>query len=979
MNVASVSSPIYDPDPSNNMSPPVENPVAPAADLAISKQASNQILHTDELLTYTLQVTNNGPDSADDVVVSDTLPAGSAFVSASTGCLPTGGVVLCNLGHVDVGAIVTVQIVIRATQPGLLLNVAGVSSPVYDPDPSNNTSPPVANRVYPSADLAITKSGLPNPTHNNQPVTYTLVITNNGPDTAEDVVLSDTLPVGCAFVSASSGCGESGGGVTCNLGSLASQSVTRVEIVVLPTATGTLVNVADVSASTFDPDHTNNTTPPVRTQVLPTAGVTITKLSSVNPLYVGEQVLYTLVVNNAGPDAATSVAVTDVVPPELVVDTVQASQGTASVDGSTVTAHLGDMNSGTVAVVSIYATAVAVNPAMTNTAVVDAETYNPTPDDRRSSVTIAVLPSADLAMSKFASMSPAYVGESLLYTLVVNNGGPTTATAAVVTDVIPAGLTIDSVMSSQGTVSVDGSTVTASLGDMSAGTVAVVSIYATPTATSPVLTNSATVGSPTHDPNPENNTDSVTISVLRRTAQLSITKTASPSPAFIGSPVAYTIRVANAGPDTATSAIMTDTLPAEVTFISANSSQGTVSEAGGIVTAALGDIASGGFATVTILATPNDLGVAVNTASVVADQYNPEPDGATVTIETELLPSANLNIQKLASMNPAYVGQSLLYSLVVNNPGPTTATGVAVTDVIPDEMQVTSVQSSRGSVSVDGSTVTAELGDMAVGTVAVVSIFATPTTPTAALTNTAIVGASTHDPDPSDNESSITIAVAPSADLNITKMASVHPAYVGEEFMYAVTVNNAGPTTATLVTAADVIPDGLIINSVYTNIGSVSVDGSTVTANLGDMPAGSVGVVSIYVTPTTTSVALNNVADVASVTFDPNPNNNESSASIAILQRTANLKITKTAQPDPVYEGDNLVYTVTVTNAGPDVATNATVTDALPAGVTFVSATSSQGNGILQWWEGHGSAGPAGPAGAGHSDHHCDDQRLRRH
>lgn len=123
--------------------------------------------------------------------------------------------------------------------------------------------------VVATADLELIKVDSPDPVVVGNDVTYVLTITNNGPDDATGVMLTDTLPVSATFVSASPGCVEAGGVVTCDLGTIASGEFITVEIVVTADAVGTLVNQATVQATEFDPDLANNTATAETTVVEP--------------------------------------------------------------------------------------------------------------------------------------------------------------------------------------------------------------------------------------------------------------------------------------------------------------------------------------------------------------------------------------------------------------------------------------------------------------------------------------------------------------------------------------------------------------------------------------------------------------------------------------------------------------------------------------------------------------------------------------
>jgi len=116
-------------------------------------------------------------------------------------------------------------------------------------------------RVNPPADLAVVQSGEPDPVAPGGTVTYTIVVTNLGPQSASVVTLRDELPPGATYVSAipDQGVCAGSGPVVCHLGDLAAGgSATLSVVITAPPGPGPLVNVASVSSATVDPSAAND-------------------------------------------------------------------------------------------------------------------------------------------------------------------------------------------------------------------------------------------------------------------------------------------------------------------------------------------------------------------------------------------------------------------------------------------------------------------------------------------------------------------------------------------------------------------------------------------------------------------------------------------------------------------------------------------------------------------------------------------------
>ena len=166
-------------------------------------------------------------------------------------------------------------------------------------------------------DLSVTKTDSADPVFINNNLTYTIVVTNNGPANATGVVLTDTLPTGVTYVSNDSGCTEAAGTVTCNIGGLNNGNAAEdtVNIVVTPTAAGTITNTASATATQTDTNTANNTATAQTSVAGGTSDLSVTKTANPDPALVDTNLTYTVVVTNGGPNAAGDVTLTDTLPP----------------------------------------------------------------------------------------------------------------------------------------------------------------------------------------------------------------------------------------------------------------------------------------------------------------------------------------------------------------------------------------------------------------------------------------------------------------------------------------------------------------------------------------------------------------------------------------------------------------------------------------------------------------------------------------
>lgn len=563
------------------------------------------------------------------------------------------------------------------------------------------------------------------------------------------------------------------------------------------------------------------------------------------------------------------------------------------------------------------------------------------------------VPHADLGLLTLDSPDPVPPGGALTYVHTIGNAGPDSATSVSFQSALAAGTGLVSATPSQGSCTLADPVVCA-LGAIAPGGSATVTIATTAPATPGTATVTSSVSSAVDDPNPANDATTVDTEVQAGpggggSADLSLAKIGSPDPVAPNGSLVYTVTVTNAGPDTATGVEVTDTLPGAVSLVSAVPDQGTCGSTSPVV-CALGDLAAGASASIAITVTAPSAGQSLaNSATVSSATPDPDPANnqaqATTTVTPPSAGSANLSIAKAGAPDPVSPGGSLVYTITVANAGPDAAAGVQVTDTLPGGVSFVSASPSQGTCG-PPNPVACDLGSLATGASATIAITVVAPLSGTSLDNAASVASTVADPDPSDNQVQIATAIGPgSADLAIDKIGAPDPVPAGGTLVYVITVSNAGPDLAQSVQVTDTLPAAATLISAVPAQGSCG-GSSPVVCSLGNLAAGASAQVTITVTAPSSGASLANTASVSSATPDPSSANDQVQITTAIASVTpasADLAIAVVGAPDPVSPGAALVYTVTVTNAGPDAAAGVQVTQSLPPSATFVSATPSQG------------------------------------
>ncbi len=834
-NTASISSPASDPNPNNNMATD-DNTLLPEADLSITKTDGVTSANPGQSLNYTIVAANAGPMGVVGATVADTFPSEltgcnwTCGASAGSSCSAAGSGDLSESVNLLSGGLATfaVSCTIDPAATGTLSNTATISGVVFDATPSDQTATDADTVLMPTADLSITKTDSADPVGLGDAYSYTVTVSNAGPSDATAVVATDTLPAGVSLVS-TTGCAEDPGGApTCTLGTIAVGGMASYTInVTAPSSPGTITNSVSVTSAAAEINSGNNSASEDTT--VEDVDLAITKTDSVDPVAPSGAYTYTVTVNNAGPSDATGVVVTDNLPLGV---SLMSTSGCAEDPAGAPTCTLGSISSGGMASYTIDVTAPAIPGNVSNTASVTSSSPESNTGNNSGSQDTLV-ENADLSITKNDSADPVDVGAPYSYTVTVSNAGPSDATSVVVTDNLPAGVTL---VSTSGCAEDPNGAPTCSLGTINSGGMASYTISVTAPTAGGSVTNTASVTSATFDADTGNNSASQD-TLIQSSADLSITKTDGVTSATPGTTVTYTIVAANAGPSDVTGATVTDTFPTALscswTCVASAGSSCTATSAGNISDTV--DLLSGGSATYTATCdiAASATGSLSNTATISSPVSDPSPGNESATDIDTLTPSADLSITKVDTADPVQVSSPFSYTITVDNAGPSDAVGVAVMDTLPAGVVFVD---SAGCAQDPAGVPTCSLGTVVAGGSASYTVNVTSPASAGTVTNTASVAATTPDGNTSNNTTTEDTEILPNVtDLLITTAVVPSTPNLGEPVMVDVEVSNAGPSDATGVVVSTTLPTSLAFNS---TVGCVEDPAGVPTCTLGAIANG---------------------------------------------------------------------------------------------------------------------------------------------
>ncbi|MCW4468234.1 choice-of-anchor L domain-containing protein [Flavobacterium sp. MFBS3-15] len=900
-----------------------------------------------DVMTYTVMVTNTGPDPASNVLVYMPIPADIPMPPGINKFWWT-----TSLEYVPPPAVqpVHMNVNLSYTIPTLAVNqTVSFTINIRIPSDYELDINPVRVTYASQSDLVVVNTD--NQAHYipGQNSVYTVTVTNNGPEDATLVRVLNAIPAGITQFSWVGSNGSVGNNVALNnlLNVLpVGETVTYTITVGVPANyTGNLTSTTSLNVSVTDPVpgctqcSDTDTAPPV-------ADILVTNTDGQTTYTPGEESVYTVTVTNNGPAAVNNLDVNGVLPAGVTEISWVGSNGTSGtgpIDDTLATLANGESVTYTVTLVVPLGT----TGDFLHTVGTSAQFLNdPVPACTGCTDTNTPAPVADIEVVNTNGQTHYVAGASSVYTVTVTNNGPSPAANVEVENAIPAGITSFSWTGSNGSSGTDvqledtlpalavGETVTYTITlDVPAG-------YNAPTL---VSTASATSDTTDHVPACEECVDTDNIPA----ADIVVVNTNNQYSYVAGASSTYTVTVTNNGPSDAVNVSVENAIPTGITSFSwtgSNGSEGTDEPLSDDIPL----LAVGETVTYTItLDVPADYSEPslVSTTAVTSDTLDPDPACEGCTDTDNDVPLADIVISNTNNQISYTAGTTATYTVVVTNAGPQDAENVSVANAIPAGITAFSWTGSNGSEGTD-----VPLADMIPALAIGESVTYTITIAIPAdydedflVSGATVVSSDTDDPD-------LTCAGCVDSDFNSANATDIvvvntnGSAYytAGGQSVYTVTVTNNGPADAVNVVVENAVPAGITDFDWTGSNGSSGTD-AALEDTIATLAAGAT---------VTYTVTLQVPADYdgyliseasATVVTDPDPSCTQCVDTDTNNDDEADIVVTNTNGQNTYIAGTTTVYTVTVSNQGPDTALNVNVSNAVPAGITNFTWTGSNG------------------------------------
>ena len=967
-------------------------------------------------ITYSFEATNNGPNAVSGLTLAFPIPPGIANVTPPAGCTLAGGSFACTIaGPVAPGASVTrdFQGQVSASSGSTVTAVGDIGGgSVPDPIANNNTA--VANTVITGGtDLSITKARSPSGSLLvGANVTFTLGNRYTG-DSPSSITVTDTIPDNYSIGSVTAPgwiVTVTGQTVTATRasGSGAGSNVDLGNIVINTTAVsaGAPVNTATIAAAgPVDQNPANNTASDGGVTISdPVVDLRANKSGPVPPLVVaGNSYSFAISTSNIGNAPFVGLLeMTDTIPAGLTVTALTLNGwtctpsaplplvGPATIDCERVFTAGAPLAAGATSPSVILTTTATGAGSIVNSLTVGSPDLATEPNFANNTITYEVTgsdpaDSADIGVLKTATLASVAAGEIQTYRIEVTNAGAQPSTAITLTDDLTN--LINSSVGATGAGLVGVTTTANAASGLSCSTAStggtsrrltcsittlpvcttgvdcpVIEVQVRPGGNAGARSNTASaISSAVADPALGNNSATANFSVEAR-ADVTVEKSDTPDPATAGQNLTYIVTARNLanGLSAAENVTITDTLPENLTFVSATPSNGscattptanttTGAASNNQVICNLGTISNGAQQTVTIVVRPNlstrgttlTNSVDVTTSTVEIDLTNNSFTEDTTILE----PVLDLIVNKTDSIDPLPIGDDTVYTVTVANLGPSAAENVVATDIMPSSiLSYRSHTVSGGGVcgtvpAVDslGGTLECTFAVIPGGESRTIQITARGVAKgvgTNAVSISSDETALLFETNLANNDAAETTTVRTRADVEVVSKTAV-PGTVDlrDPFVFEIVVRNntgTGLAEADEVVVTDSLPAGIeltgppiAIVTAGTATSTVCTGGAGATSfscNLGTLSSGGAVLISVpvrVIEVTTTGQVFTNTATVATISFDANSDNNSNSGPVTINASSIAGTVFRDFNDDAVIDGtDTGIAGVTMTLTG---------------------------------------------------------------
>ncbi|PFR40458.1 beta strand repeat-containing protein [Bacillus thuringiensis] len=966
------------------------------------KQVDKSFSRIGDTLTYTVTLTNNGNSSAQNVIFTDTMPSGTTFIANTfsingvpqSGADPTNGV---NIGPITAGTTVTVSFQVTVTSLPTENPIVNFSSTSYQlvspPDAETSISNPVSTQIK-EAILSMTKNENVSFADIGQTAFYTTSITNVGNTDATNIVFTDALPSGLTFVpNTLTVDGVLQPNADPNTGVLlATLPPNEIYSIVFQVTVNSIppINPAPNTASTTYEFTVDPVNPPVssaatsNTTLLQINNVTIisTKTADLTFADIGNTITFTLNLPNTGNVTATDVTIIDILDSNLSF-----VPNSFTVNGQTIPnadlstgVNIGSINGGNAAIVTFQATVITLptlnpisNSASTTYHYVVDPSQPPVTTSNQSNTTTTQINNATLTAQKNSNVSTVDIGQDITYTVTITNSGNVSATNVIFTDLIPDGTSFEpNSFTLNGTSIPNANIITGvPIGDIGPNQSVIVAFHIIANEIPPInpITNQANV-SFQHIVNPANppvskNITSNNVTTKIESAILNTIKIGDKTFATIGDTITYTTTITNTGNIPANNAIFSDPLPSWTQFVAGSVIvDGTPLPSASIINGVgINTITPNQTVTiifqVQIVSNPTTFTPELQNLGFVNFQYNvgnalqAQPGNVETNVFVTSINSAILSAVKTANTAFANIGDTITYTVLIQNSGNTNATNVNFSDMVP--AGTTFVENS---FAVNASTIPGanpnngvNIGTVSTGSSLTVTfrVIVTSTPPSNPITNVASIQYA-FIVDPASPPVTGTInSNSASTQINNATVTTVLQANrtivsIGDVITYTATLTNTGNFPANSVLLINGVPEGALFvpNSVTLNGISLPDASPTLGIPVGIIAPGDSATITFQFLASSIppqGAIINQALTSYTYIVDPSqPPVTATSSSNTVNTAVVDASLSAIKSTDSLVQSTDgtITYTVVVQNNGNTTANTVTLTDLVPEGTAFI-------------------------------------------